>query len=365
MLKKILASLLLLFAAGFINSAIATAAVIDEASAPFAADKYSIGYQTLVWISGELRDVVFKIYDGFSTIISPLLYLLTALTILGVIIGYIINKPPHLMTILSIFVLIILLRQLGMDSSKFDYWIYHPIEKIMFGLPAIIIETVFAGKFAALSSNPLENMFMQMDTTIGLIANVSEKVMEASDISSHAGIWIKALFLQITFFILQIAFSYVFILSIWSIHMLLAAVPIALCFAIHPKTRKYIYNIINYASAFMLTPAMATIAMTMTITMLRGITDTARILAKETANLDDFPENFFWHAMFLGIISIFFHLKANSFAGKIIGLTDNGFGKLLGSGNSLASIAKNEAANFTKSTIMPGKVIYPNAAGSN
>ena len=107
-----------------------------------AVDQTSIGYNTLMWVSGELRVVIFKIYEGFTTIVSPLLYMLTALTILGVIVGYIINKPPHFYTIISIVTLIIVLRTLIMNSGVFEFWIYEPINSIMKAGRVNIIEFI-------------------------------------------------------------------------------------------------------------------------------------------------------------------------------------------------------------------------------
>lgn len=350
MVKNILVILLLLCA----HSAIAeTGSVLNGLEAPQLSQidpatgeepKGSIGYDTLNWLSMELREVIFKIYEGFTTIVSPILYLVTALTILGVIVGYIIGKPPHLFTVISIFVVTLLLRELVMDSGQFNFWIYVPLNKIMFGIPSFIIQTATSDKFSTLSSNPLQNMFMQMDATIGAMANVSKKLMANSSLFSHVDIWVKAFLLQIVFFALQVVFSYVFLMAIWSMHMLLAAVPIALCLAVHPKTRKYIFNIINHASSFLITPAMASIAMAITISMLSGMTDAANALAKN-GDIGEFPDGFFWHAMFLGIMSIFFHLKATSFASMIVGVADTGFGQLFGSAVAMASMGAKAAVS--------------------
>jgi hypothetical protein len=81
--------------------------------------------------------------------------------------------------------------------------------------------------------------------------------------------------------------------------------------------------------------------MSFTIGFLADITTTAINL--RNVNISSFPDSFYWQAMLLGIVTIFFIVKATSFASMIIGTPDAGFGQIFGSLVSLSSGAFNYA----------------------
>lgn len=289
----------------------------------------SVGYETLRWIQLELKQIVEKIYTGFGDVLGPIIYLVLTLTIIGTVIGYIINSPPPFIRVVMILVTAILLQSLILDVDFFMNWIYLPLTKLMIALPTFIIESVATTKPGKSTGDGLQDMFLAMDLTIGAMQNLTQKIAENSSFLGGFMVKVMAAVLSGVYFALQVVFSYMFIIAIFSINILFVALPIAFAMAVHPKTRKYMFNILHHCLSFLITPAMAAVAMAITVGMLAAVTKEASGLKGD--ELKEFPMDFYWQAMFLGVMSIFLHLKATSFASMIVGTADTGFGQMFGS----------------------------------
>ena len=67
----------------------------------------SSGYDAITWVSIEMEKTVLKLYSALGEIMNPILYIMVALSLIGLTLGYLLNKPPHLNTLVSVFVTIL------------------------------------------------------------------------------------------------------------------------------------------------------------------------------------------------------------------------------------------------------------------
>jgi hypothetical protein len=211
----------------------------------------------------------------------------------------------------------------------------------MVDLPAFIIKSITSDSVISQSSKPLEDAFLRMDVTIGAVLNLSEKIADNNGMMSGSITLIKSCLLMTVYFAIQVTFVCFFIIAIGVMHVLIAMLPLALPFFVHPKTKKFTYNILHHGLTFLLTPTVMAVIMSFTIGFLSGVTEQAEIF--KNSNLSAFPDDFYWQAMLYGIVSIFFLIKATSVASMIIGTPDSGFGQIFGSLVSLSSGAFNYA----------------------
>jgi hypothetical protein len=183
-------------------------------------------------------------------------------------------------------------------------------------------------------------MFNHMQGTLQDFLTIGDRITRQNgDVWGMAMAIIKGIALQIVYFVLTIVFIYVFVMAIWSFHMLLFVVPIAAALAAIKGARKYLLNIFTHGLVFILTPVFGSIAMAITISLLSDLSDQATKTSFMSGELTHLPELFYIKSMLLGILSIFFHLKATSFASMVVGTPDSGFGQIFG-----ASVAAGSGA---------------------
>ena len=255
-------------------------------------------------------------YQAFIEAFKPLAIII--LTIYIMIVGWIIlsgksekGKELFITVLLSTFI----------TGIVFSYGIYKS-----WIMDTILLQSFkIQGFFLTMDGSLPSQVFTGVDKTFELFYGQIGKLWEGTSIFSSDGTltMFVLIVLSVIFGTLYLVFAVLVIFSTFAIFVFFVIGGIPLFLAIIPKTRFIFYAwlraILNYA----LIPIFASIVMAISIKFLNAaIEDLINLDIRKNGVLNLAVAN----AMFIGILSIFFHLKAPEFAAALTGGQPSGVG---------------------------------------
>lgn len=344
------------------------------------AEENAMAYNFLKRIMSVLEVMVKNMYTAFAQYASMILLLMVTFTVIAYAFTLLSGKAIPLFDVVKFIGIVTLINHFIIDWHFFENWIYRPAMSIMMGIPSFIVK-IATNVEPPRGLNHLEGIFLSFDRSVGKVMKAGQIVMDSKGFFSGTFLfYVYGLGLQITFFVLQMVFTYVFVVAFVSIHILLVALPFVLALAAFPSTRKYLRNVSQNCLSFMITPAMAALSMSLIIYFVEGTANELFDAVIKEAPSKAVP--IMLQAFFFGIISIFLQLKATSYAAQIVGAADTGFGQGFGAmfavaaGTGKALWAKGVAGaagtgrgafgmNHNPHTGIPGAVGYGAGMGIN
>lgn len=301
-----------------------------DASSSGSVTKYSYAYDLLIWLHKVMNQFLFKIWDALGQAILGVFYYFVTFAIITMAFSWMSSSKVYFLKVVMFWFFMSLIGKMLVDHSFYKVIFYNPLVFTMFSLPSFIIQTVSSSTDQVLTGkSPLENMFMAMDMTVHKMVSVGTQVATRDDFFAWSGSKVAGWLIKIVFQGLQIVFSGIMLLSVVAVHVLQVFLPITLALAAIPQARGYLIANIKNIILFAIVPTFASIAMAITVEMLADLTVQAQQILDK--GQDTLPDDFYMQAVFIGVISLFFHLKASSFAQMIVhGQGGAGFGEIFG-----------------------------------
>lgn len=291
-----------------------------------------------------LEDMLEDVYRGFSEYATMILYLMITLTLIVYFSSMALGKSPPVWEMIKLVVMTMFVKHFIINWDLFEWWVYKPVMGLMTGIPSLIVSIASDIK-PQNGGDHLEALFRTIDQIVGKVLAAGNQMVDASGWFNSFMNSLYAILLILIFFILQVLVAYVFVLAFISIHFLMAALPFALALSVFPKTKKYLGNIVHNSAMFLVTPAMASLAVALIIYFIGDTPDKLFDLTK-TQELGSYTWTVIQTLMF-GVISILIVLKSTSFAAQIVGTADTGFGQaygaLLGAGAAAFKITQSKS----------------------
>lgn len=224
---------------------------------------------------------------------------------------------------LTIF-LVPLFYGIAFNTSMYIEWVYNPIINTMFSLSSFYISS---GE----DSSGMVSVFDNLDKVFGklmlAIDTMSNKPVEGWGMGSTVKVFFIALALGLVFGALYAVFVTLMIWGFFAIHIMLLVGIFPLFFAAFKETRHIFFAWLKAVIAYMLIPVFTAIIMSLTMFFVAtAIDDIASIDPNQgvfTASVGG--------ALLVGVLSIFFHMKAPEFANALTGGQSSGISGLAGS----------------------------------
>lgn len=166
-----------------------------------------------------------------------------------------------------------------------------------------------SGSPLELATRNVDLINMNVDTLIHQYVNSNDKVYTL-DILLHA----EAMAVKVIYFLIKLAFTIVFSMSLVAIQILFALFIPILMFGSIPWFRSLLNNWFKAVFTTALTPIFAAIALALTTILLEGVAiRTEEILGGS----DPVPQHIMGYLAMMGLLSLFFHISASTFAAMI------------------------------------------------
>lgn len=248
---------------------------------------------------------------------------------------------PDIVNLLKFFFTLVAVKTIAFNPGVFEEWFYRPVMSTTYSLPAYVL-AITEGRSAFNSADSLYSMFSTIDSAINSIGQASDIIVEAKGgVLSISGLryLITGLGIKGMYYALYIIFMVMFCVGIIAAHFLLAAAPFAVSLIAFEGLRGLSYNTLRNFFSYCLMPFFASVAMGITLFVIRGIVDEAQAIV-DSGNISQISPTFFVEASIAGAFSIYFHIKAGQFASQVVGgqISDFGAGlaSMMGLGGAIA-----------------------------
>lgn len=271
-------------------------------------------------------------------------------TLYIVVIGYAVlthTLMQHVRAMAMSLVAIIVCQVLVFDTNLFAEWVYMPLRDSSLGLTSLVLSPSGDGG--------IKSIFTAIDSSFAKIFALANKYMDAgSGWNLVRTLWIFMMTLVLTalFSILYAVFTGLLLIGMFSFHVMMVVAGPAILLAGFPFTRHIFWAWLRACFNYALIPVFTAIVMAIT---LFALDDAAKNLETLDPNGPIFNRDIAT-VLLIGLISIWFHLKAPEFAAILTGGTSAGggfFGTLAGIATGGAALARG-AINAPS---MPGRVI--------
>lgn len=186
------------------------------------------------------------------------------------------------------------------------------------------------------SLNVFDEMFVNL--TKILETYQSQSFFASLDILAQ----LQVLLMMVLFFAIEAAFIIMFVMGYVTVDILFVAAAPIVMFASLPWFRGLIKQWFKSVLTTALIPAFAAVALAITSVILNEVLTGAVNLVDAGGGLS---QAIFWQLMLIMALSLFFHIKASTFAAMITGHNVTDFGQVFATGASLAVGALKTAAN--------------------
>lgn len=289
--------------------------------------------------------------DYFHKIVLSFKGIFNALVVLYIIfMGFALltnRLVEHLRSMAMSLVAILVCNALVFETNLFAEWVYMPLRDSSLGLTSLVLSPTGDGG--------IRGIFAAIDASFTKIFVLADKYADAGsgwNFIRTAWIFTMTLALTALFSILYAVFVGLLLIGMFSFHVMMLAAGPAILLAGFPFTRHVFWAWLRACFNYALIPVFTAVVMAITLYAL----DAA---AKNLETLD--PNGPIFNrdiatVLLIGLISIWFHLKAPEFAATLTGGTSAGggfFGTLAGIATGGAALARG-AINAPSA---PGRII--------
>lgn len=218
--------------------------------------------------------------------------------------------------VISVFVVLIC-YSLVFDMNLFSEWVYMPLRKASLGLTSLVLSPSGSGE--------IKDIFSAIDGSFIKIFALSDKYTDAAGgVLSVRGIQVLLVTLALTllFAVLYAVFVGLLLIGMFSFHVMMVAAGPVILLAGFPSTRHVFWAWLRACFNYALIPVFTALVMAIT---LYALEDAAANLEQLKPNESIFNRQI-GTVFLIGIISIWFHLKAPEFAAMLTGGTSTGSG---------------------------------------
>lgn len=285
-----------------------------------------------------------KVAESFGGVFNALVVLYI------IFIGYalLMNRlGEHTRAVVISLVGIVVCNALVFETNLFAEWVYMPLRKASLGLTALVLSPT--------GSNEIKDIFTAIDGSFSKIFLLADRYADAgSGWNLIRSIWVFVITLALTalFSILYAVFVGLLLVGMFSFHVMMIAAGPAILLASFPLTRPVFWAWLRACFNYALIPVFTAIVMAIT---LYALDDAAKNLETLDPNGPIFNKDIAF-VLLVGLISIWFHLKAPEFAATLTGGTSAGggfFGTLAGIATGGAALARG-AINAPS---VPGRIV--------
>lgn len=318
-------------------------------------------------VYGLMNEMIFTMGQFVFTIIEELAQKVRPIFIIGlsiyfflIVIQWMIKGKFEIWSFMTVIAMGIFIQTIFLDTAIFKKWVYQPIVGTTMQTANYILY-VSSGKELS-NTQPLLNSMAILERNFAKVGQVGVSYLQQEkktqggivrNFDGYIGTVIKVGILTFLYAMLAIAYPFIYMLGLASIHILLAIAPICLMLGTIPKMRSMMMNWLREIGTFAFIPIFASIAMGLTVFILNQTTqELDALINSESA---DIPEGVFLKLGLVGLFSIFFHIKSTSFAARVLGGQDSNFGQAF----STASTAGMGAAKAAS-----GKAIAASGLGA-
>lgn len=277
----------------------------------FAADVDSVTYA----IAGKMLDVTehfslaisASIAGAFKVIFIPL----ATLGIIFIFAKYLFTRNVPLLDTFYLFLALTISSQIAFNPGLFKFLIYDTFFETLYALDKFIIQSVGSNLpgISTVTFNGLAGMFKTVDMTFMSILKFCGNIISDSNLFTKIPIMIQAFILYFLYLFLGAYFLVIFTVSIFSAHMMIVLLPIAISIYPFRRFRNYTTNLLQGLLHYGLISVFACIAIGIVIFMCND-------LSREAADLTalkkgEIPAGFLIQAIMTSFLGIFL-LKISS-----------------------------------------------------
>jgi len=259
---------------------------------------------------------------------------------------------------LGIVIAVPVVYAIAFSSTLFTDWFISPIFDTMFSLISLFLDT---------GGSDIKTAFANLDDIFGKIfvaVDQASKGVSGWDMMQQAKLFVVQLVLGLTFGALYVIFFVLLIMGIFALHVFFVIGSIPIFLAAFPDTRHIFWAWLKAVLNYALIPVFTAIVMSITLFFLdSAITSVSEINISEDGVFT--PE--IGQAIFIGIMSITFHLKAPEFAAALTGGQASGmsgfFGTVGSIGGGAALISQKMGATGAASSVGKWGLGYAGGVG--
>jgi type IV secretory pathway VirB6-like protein len=309
-------------------------------------------FDSLLRTLGAFTASYYKMFaSGFGGVFRALL----TLYIIGIGYGLLTNNlGERTKTAFISVVVIFFCFQLVFDSGAYAEWVYKPLKYSSLGMTSMVLNPEGSGTVA--------DIFAKVDGGFSKIFLIADRLSNDSGVLSVVALKtaILTLLLSLLFGALYAVFTGLLLVGMFAFHVMMVFGGIAILLAGFPFTRQVFWAWLRAVFNYALIPVFTAIVMAIT---LHALDDAAVSLCGNVADMSTCKYDVDTRGVFnkdigtvflIGIMSIWFHLKAPEFASLITGSMSQGSGFF----GTLAGIAAGGTA------LARGAINAPRAAGT-
>lgn len=244
-------------------------------------------------------------------------------------------------------VMLIVCYWLVFDASAFLSWVYEPLFSTSSQLTSFILKPTGDGT--------ISDAYSQVDQAFTTIFKTSDTITNnATGIWERVKVWLVIGALALLFGILYAVFTGLLILGMFALHVMMVLGGIIILLAAFPFTRSVFWAWLRACFNYALIPVFTAVVMAIT---LQALNDAAKSMAEVNLLVEGVFTRPVGTVFLIGVISLWFHLKAPEFAALLTGSTSTGGGFFGTVANVLSAgmNAKRGAAELGKDAYGVGK----------
>lgn len=215
------------------------------------------------------------------------------------------------------------------NIGYFKDWVFQPIFSTMLDLMGIGIGSSSSFSFADIFKT-VDESFADIFTAVDRITNQ----MDTWDIGLQVKVFFVSGLIGLVFAVLYAVFSVLIITSIFSLYVMMVLAPIFGTFAAFKPTRSIFFNWLKVNITYALVPVFTAIVMGITIVFIQAA-------VQDISNINVVEDGIFTKAvgsaLFVGLLSIFLHMKAPEYASGVTGSQISGVGGFFGAVGGIAA----------------------------
>jgi hypothetical protein len=272
----------------------------------------SLSYNLIIKLKFVLAEVSLRLYDNLAAGFQPLFIQIASLMFIFMILKWMQGKAD-IMMFMRVIIGVSIANIIVFTPGVFKDFIYEPIIKIVFEMPAYIVN------FTADKSenNSLIGMFSSIEDASRSVMSVALKMMGEAKWYKVPIVWLQGAVFYFLFLAMLVAFTIIFALSIISIHIMIIVLPFAIALAPFPQVRGLFFNVLRAISGYALVPFFLAIITGFTLFLMNDVVQGAEAWGADSGQ----SEAFFIEAFFVGVLSIFLYAKAPEFSTQVVGGT--------------------------------------------
>lgn len=307
----------------------------------------SIGQYIFDSLLTKLTAFTGNYYNIIAVSFKSIFVTLTMLYIIFIGYSLLTNRAEIARAAAMSLIAIVACNTLVFDSNMFVEWVYLPLRDASLDLTSLVLQPTGAGG--------IKDIFTRIDGSFDKIFEMAQKYADAgSSWNLIRSIWIAlaTLILMALFGVLYAVFTGLLLMGMFLFHVMMIVAGPAILLAGFPFTRHVFWAWLRASFNYALIPVFTAIVMAFT---LYALDDAAKNLEVIDPNGPIFNRHIAT-VFLIGLISIWFHLKAPEVAAMLTGGTSAGggfFGTLAGIASGGAAVARG-AINAPS---VPGRII--------